>query len=222
MASTAPTQPTANAQHDVSLADRLRQHIVTGHLVPHQRLVEADVAEEHGASRGEVRLALNELIAEGLVERIPNRGARVRKVSLQEAIEITEVRAAVESLCARKAAQNITTAEEEELRDIGEQMQTAVDRGDRDTYSNLNRALHSLIIEIAAQQTAAQTITRLRGQAVRYHFQLANQPDRPQVSLPQHLAIIEAICQRDADGAAATMQAHLASVTEAIAKSAGI
>src|SRR5699024_11980205 len=90
---------------DPSLPYRLRHDILAGYLVPHQRLVEAGVAGEHQASRGDVRLWLNELITEGLVERIPNRGARDRKVSLQAAIEITEVRGAVESLCARKAAE---------------------------------------------------------------------------------------------------------------------
>lgn len=203
----------------VSLTDRLRQDIIAGRLVPHQRLIEADVADEHDASRGEVRLALNELITEGLVERIPNRGARVRKVSLAEAIEITEVRAAVESLCAGKAAEKVTDAQADELREIGAAMQQAVDRGARDEYSRLNRKLHTLIIEIADQQTAAQTIARLRGQAIRYHFQLSSQPDRPKISLPQHLAIIEAICARDPHAAAAAMQEHLASVIEAIAAS---
>lgn len=203
----------------VSLTDRLRQDIIAGRLVPHQRLIEADVADEHDASRGEVRLALNELITEGLVERIPNRGARVRKVSLAEAIEITEVRAAVESLCAGKAAEKVTDAQADELREIGAAMQQAVDGGARDEYSRLNRKLHTLIIEIADQQTAAQTIARLRGQAIRYHFQLSSQPDRPKISLPQHLAIIEAICARDPHAAAAAMQEHLASVIEAIAAS---
>ena len=203
----------------VSLTDRLRQDIIAGRLVPHQRLIEADVADEHDASRGEVRLALNELITEGLVERIPNRGARVRKVSLAEAIEITEVRAAVESLCAGKAAEKVTDAQADELREIGAAMQQAVDRGARDEYSSLNRKLHTLIIEIADQQTAAQTIARLRGQAIRYHFQLSSQPDRPKISLPQHLAIIQAICARDPHAAAAAMQEHLASVIEAIAAS---
>lgn len=221
MASTTPVKQHLDAQSQRPLAERLRQDIVDGSLVPHQRLIEADVAEEHGASRGDVRLALNELISEGLVERIPNRGARVRKVSLQEAIEITEVRGAVESLCARKAAVNRTDAQAADLRDIGEQMQSAVDRDDRDAYSSLNRQLHGLIIDIADQQTAAQTIARLRGQAVRYHFQLANQPDRPKTSLPQHLAVIEAICRGDADGAAAAMHAHLASVAKALADAAG-
>lgn len=214
------TTRTTNSGPQQSLATQLRQDIVAGNLVPHQRLVEADVAEEHDASRGEVRLALNELITEGLVERIPNRGARVRKVSLQEAIEITEVRAAVESLCARKAAENITATHAEQLRGIGDQMQGAVDGGDRDTYSQLNRQLHGLIVEIADQHTAAQTIARLRSQAVRYHFQLANHPDRPKVSLPQHLAIIDAICHGDAAAAASAMQEHLASVAEAIENSA--
>lgn len=221
MASTPPPRST-DAPTKLPLVDRLRQDIVTGNLVPHQRLVEADISEEHRASRGEVRLALNELITEGLVERIPNRGARVRKVSREEAIEITEVRAAVESLCARKAAERITDTHAEQLRDIGDQMTLAVDRGARDEYSNLNRRLHTLIIEIAEQQTAAQTIQRLRGQAIRYHFQIATQPDRPQVSLPQHLAIIDAIRAKDPDGAAQAMQQHLNSVTEAIASSEGI
>src|SRR5690625_7994128 len=91
-------------------------------------------------------------------------------------------------------------------------MEAAVARGARDEYSDLNRRLHTLIIEIADQQTAAQTINRLRGQAIRYHFQLSAQPDRPQVSLPQHLAVIEAIAQRDPDAAAAAMHTHLAYV----------
>ncbi|GAA4119306.1 GntR family transcriptional regulator [Enteractinococcus coprophilus] len=216
---TSPSTPAPEATQELSLTDRLRQDIVAGNLVPHQRLIEADVAEAHGASRGEVRLALNELITEGFVERIPNRGARVRKVSLEEAIEITEVRGAVESLCARKAAEKVTDEQAGELRRIGAAMQEAVERGARDEYSNLNRKLHTLILEIADQQTAAQTIARLRGQAIRYHFQLSIRPDRPQVSLPQHQAIIEAICARDPQAAGAAMQAHLDSVTEAIASS---
>ena len=220
MAATTPHTADAVPAAD-ALADQLRQDIVAGRLVPDQRLVEADIAEAHDASRGEVRLALNALIAEGLVERIPHRGARVRRVSLQEAIEITEVRAAVESLCAQKAAEKIDDAQVQTLRSIGDAMRTAVERGARDDYSQLNRRLHNAIITIADQQTAAQTIQRLRGQAIRYHFQLSTQPDRPRVSLPQHLAIIEAICARDPRAAAQAMQAHLTSVTEAIAASAG-
>jgi DNA-binding GntR family transcriptional regulator len=198
------------------LVDLLRQAIVTGELVPKQRLVEADLATDYGASRGNIRVALSELSVEGLVERVQNRGARVRAVSVDEAVEITEVRAALEALCARKAAERISDAESEELRKLAQQMEDAVARGDRESYSSCNQRLHAKVIAVSAQQTAAATIQRLRGQAVRFQFQLARQPGRPNVSLPQHLAIIDAVCRHDPDGAAEAMRLHLESVAEAI------
>lgn len=198
------------------LVEILRKAIITGELVPKQRLVEADLAEDYGASRGNVRVALAELSVEGLVERVQNRGARVRAVSIEEAVEITEVRGALEALCARKAAERITDAGSQELRDLAQQMEDAVSRGDRESYSACNQRLHAKIIEVSAQSTAAATIQRLRGQAVRFQFQLARQPGRPSVSLPQHLAIIEAVCRHDPEGAAEAMRLHLESVADAI------
>jgi DNA-binding GntR family transcriptional regulator len=201
------------------LADLLRNAIVSGELVPNQRLVEADLAAEYGASRGNIRVALSELSVEGLVERVQNRGARVRAVSVDEAVEITEVRAALEALCARKAAERITDEEIAELRQLAERMKDAVDRGDRESYSEGNQTLHARIIAISAQQTAAATIQRLRGQAVRFQFRLARQPGRPAVSLPQHLAIIDAVCAHDPDAAAEAMRNHLESVADVIRSS---
>ncbi|MEB2528805.1 GntR family transcriptional regulator [Kocuria rosea] len=198
------------------LVEALRQAIVRGELVPKQRLVEADLAEEYGASRGNIRAALADLTVEGFVERMQNRGARVRAVSVEEAVEITEVRGALEALCARKAAERITEPEAQELGELARQMQDAVERGDRESYSEGNQRLHARIIEISAQRTAAATIQRLRGQVVRYQFQLARQPGRPGVSLPQHLAIIDAVCRHDPDGAAEAMRLHLESVADTI------
>lgn len=198
------------------LVDVLRNAIIRGELVPKQRLVEADLADEYGASRGNVRVALSELSVEGLVERVQNRGARVRAVSVDEALEITEVRAALEALCARKAAERISDEESEELRALAKEMEQAVERGDRESYSACNQRLHARIIAVSAQKTAAATIQRLRGQAVRFQFQLARQPGRPSVSLPQHLAIIDAVCRHDPAGAAEAMRLHLESVADAI------
>src|SRR6478752_7596751 len=101
-----------------ALVDVLRSAIIRGELVPKQRLVEADLADEYGASRGNVRVALSELSVEGLVERVQNRGARVRAVSVDEALEITEVRAALEALCARKAAERATESDIAELQEL--------------------------------------------------------------------------------------------------------
>ncbi|TQJ58887.1 DNA-binding GntR family transcriptional regulator [Arthrobacter sp. SLBN-83] len=198
------------------LVSVLRSAIMGGELVPDQRLVEADLAAWYVASRGNVRAALAELTVEGLVERVQNRGARVRAVSVQEAVEITEVRAALEALCARKAAERISNDQAAELQELAERMKDAVERGDRDSYSEGNQTLHARLIELSGQQTAAATIHRLRGQAVRFQFRLARQPGRPAVSLPQHLAIIDAVCAHDPDAAADAMRVHLESVADVI------
>ncbi|REE05005.1 MULTISPECIES: GntR family transcriptional regulator [Citricoccus] len=210
---------TSAAVNATDVADQIRAAIFAGELVPNQRLVEADLAEMYGASRGHVRTALSELTVEGLVERIQNRGARVRSVPVEEAIEIVEVRSALEALCAARAAMRITDAEAEELRQIGRSMETAVETGDQAAYAQGNTDLHSTLIRLSGQKTAAATIDRLRAQAVRFQYRLFAKPGRSQQSLPEHLAIIDAVCAREPEEAARAMREHLMSVGAAIEES---
>lgn len=202
------------------VADRIRRAIFAGELVPNQRLVEADLAEMYGASRGHVRTALSELTVEGVVERIQNRGARVRSVPLEEALEIVEVRSALEALCAARAAQRLGEEEAQLLQRIGRDMEAAVEAGDQSAYAQGNTELHATLIRLSGQATAAATIDRLRAQAVRFQYRLFAQPGRSQQSLPEHLAIIEAVCAREPEAAASAMREHLMSVGSAIEASA--
>ncbi|MEV4254352.1 GntR family transcriptional regulator [Spirillospora sp. NPDC049652] len=200
----------------VDVAAEIREAIVRGEFAPDQRLVEADLARRFGASRGGVRTALLELAGEGLVERVQNRGARVRAVTVAEAVEICEVRMVVEGLCAAKAAERVTDEEAAELRAVGASMRAAVASGDVVTYSELNQALHRRIREISGQRTAADVLERLRAQHVRHQFRLALTPGRPNVSLAEHEAVIDEICARDAAAAERAMRRHLASVITAL------
>lgn len=200
----------------VPLVEAIREAIIRGEFVPNQRLVEADLSTQFDASRASVRAALLELTNEGLVERIQNRGARVRAVSLDEAVEISEVRMVLEGLCAAKAAAAVTGEEIRELQAIGAAMREAVTEGDLLGYSSLNQQLHRRVREIGGQETASRLLERLRGQNVRHQFRLAMHPGRPTVSLPEHLAIIDAICTHDADAAEGAARAHLRSVIEAL------
>ena len=204
----------AVSQTDV--AEAVRRGIFNGDFVAGQRLVEAELTEALGASRGAVRAALVDLTHEGLVERIANRGARVRVVSVEEALQITEVRMVVEGLCGAKAAERITDDEVADLRALGQQMVACVDSADVVGYSRLNQQLHETVIRIAAQPVAAEVIGRLRARNVRHQFRLAYRPGRPQVSLPQHLAIIEALAARDPQATQAAIHAHIGSVMEAL------
>jgi len=198
------------------VVEAVRRAILAGDLMPGQRLVEAELSESLSASRGAVRAALIDLTHEGLVERIANRGARVRVVSVAEALQITEVRMALEGLCGAKAAQNVTDAQADGLRELGRRMQAAVDGGDVVGYSQLNQQLHEAVITLAGQDVAAEILARLRARNVRHQFRLAFRPGRPQASLPQHLAIIDAVCDRDPAAAEAAVRAHLTSVIVAL------
>ncbi|MGI5230017.1 GntR family transcriptional regulator [Actinoallomurus iriomotensis] len=195
----------------------IREAILTGEFGPGQRLVEADLSARFGASRGSVRAALFELANEGVVERVQNRGARVRAVTLEEAIEISEVRMVVEGLCAAKAAERITDEQATELRALGSAMRAAVSAGDVMRYSELNQRLHGRIRQISGQSTAAGVLERLRAQNVRHQFRLSLIPGRPHVSLAEHLAIIDEICARAPEAAERAARRHLLSVIDALA-----
>ncbi|MGY0064511.1 GntR family transcriptional regulator [Streptomyces sp. LZ34] len=201
----------AGRQH---VAEAVRHALRSGDLVPGQRLVENDLAEAYGATRSAAREALQDLAAEEVVEILPRRGARVRVVSVDEAIQITECRSALEQLCAMKAATQASHAQRAELRRIGAEMQQAVAGGAVHTYSELNRRLHELVVEASGQEVARRQLDRLNGPMVRFQFRLALRPGRPAQSLQQHLDIIDAIVSGDATAAARAAAAHLEDVIE--------
>jgi DNA-binding GntR family transcriptional regulator len=190
--------------------------ILSGDVAPGQRLVEEELAGMLGVTRASLRAALIDLAAEGLVERVPNRGARVRVVSTEEAVAITECRMALEALCAAKAAQNVTDEEAAQLRELGRNLTRAVAEGNPLKYSELNRELHRRVGVISRQAVAVGLLERLHAQIVRHQFQLALRPGRPETSLGEHLAILNAIADRRPQDAELAARRHLGSVIEAL------
>jgi DNA-binding GntR family transcriptional regulator len=190
----------------------LRVAISRGDMPPGYRLVEAELVELTGVSRSAVRLAIDVLAAEGLVERIQNKGARVRIVSTAEAIAITECRMPLEGLLARKAAERITATEADQLQAHLDAMAAAVDTGDVLKYSDLIQQLHGMVRDAARHPVAAELVGRLQAQLVRHQFQLSLRPGRPRVSLAGLAAVVDAVISRDADRAEAAAVAHVRSV----------
>ena len=185
-------------------------------MAPGQRLVEEELAGMLGVTRASLRAALFDLVAEGLVERIPNRGARVRAVTLDEAVAITECRMALEGLCAAKAAERITGPQAARLRQLGEELERSLADGELLKYSALNHEVHRLMREISGQTVAAALLERLNGQLVRHQFQLSLRPGRAQTSLGEHLAMIDAIAGRRPAEAEQVTRRHLRSVITAL------
>jgi DNA-binding GntR family transcriptional regulator len=204
------------AGDDPRVADLIRDAIIRGEYAPNQRLIEADLSSTFGASRATVRTALLELASEGLVERLPNRGSRVRAISLDEAVEIIEVRMGVEGLCAAKAAQHRTDADAAALERLRDEMIQAVADGDLLEYSRLNQYLDVRIRELSRHATASDVLARLHAQSVRHQFKLSSRLQRAKVSVLQHAAIIDAVVARDADAAEQAVRSHLGSVIDAL------
>jgi DNA-binding GntR family transcriptional regulator len=198
------------------VAEAVRTAILQGEYAPGQRLVETDLCDRFGTSRFIARAALQDLSAQGLVEFQRNRGARVREISVAEAIEITEVRKLLEGLDAARAAERVSAGEAALLRVIVQDMRAAVTGAELLWYSELNASLHGAIRDIAAHETSARLLRQLRDQTVRHRFSLSLVPGRPAVSLPQHEAIVTAVIARDPAAAERAMHNHLQSVIEAL------
>jgi DNA-binding GntR family transcriptional regulator len=199
-----------------SAEQSLRAAISRGDLPPGHRLVEADLAGLLGVNRSSVRSAIDALIAEGLVERIPNRGARVRIVSTAEAVAITECRMPLDGLLAGKAAERITDAEIARMRTHLHAMGDAVDSGDLLKYSELIQQLHGMVHDAARHPIAAGLVGRLQAQLVRHQFQLSLRPGRPRVSLGELSDLVDAVADRDPARAEAAAVAHVRSIIDAL------
>jgi DNA-binding GntR family transcriptional regulator len=199
-----------------TVADRLRDDILQGVFPPGQRLIELQLSERYEVGRAAIRSALVELDAEGLVQRETNRGATVRRISVAEAVEITEARAALESLVARRAAERATPADRKELKALVADMRAAIKRDDKPGYSRLNRTLHATLPRVARHRVADDLIANLRNRAVHQQFQLSVIPGRAAESLAQHRAIVDAVVEGSPDAAEKAMRAHLESVIDAL------
>jgi DNA-binding GntR family transcriptional regulator len=190
----------------------LHAAIVAGELSPGERLIEEELAEQLGLSRGAVREAILRLGHEGLVVRERNRGARVRRFTVDEAIEILEARAALESLAAGYAAQRRTSDEARELESLVDEMERLQAAGELLAMSERNAAMHRRILEISGHAVALDICARLHSQVVRFQFRTVLAPGRSTKSLAEHRRIVTAIAAGDRAAAQQAMSEHLTSV----------
>jgi DNA-binding GntR family transcriptional regulator len=193
------------------VTSQLREAITRGQLMPNERLIEADLATSYGVNRANIRMALAMLDQEGLVVRAPNRGARVRALSDEEAIEIAETRLAIEGMVARQAALRATGPDRDALRGHETRMREAVAAANFAGFSQGNAALHREIQRIAGNETANRILHTLRSHLVRLQYRVILLPGRPETSLAEHHDIVDAICAGDGDAAEAAMRRHLTS-----------
>ena len=196
--------------------DALREAIVRGEIAPDARLVEAHLATTYEMSRGAVRTALIRLEQDGLVVREPHRGARVRRVGDDEAVEILQARAVLEGLAVRRVAERIDDGGIARLRACLARQRELLEQGDLLGASDANAVLHATLLELSGDATAVRLIDALNAQTVRYQYRTILIPGRPAASVAEHAAILEAVSARDSAGAELAMRRHLFHVADAV------
>ena len=196
--------------------EALRGSIVRGDIAPDARLIEADLSATFEMSRGAVRTALIRLEQEGLVVREPHRGARVRKVSDEEAVEILQARAVLEGLAARQAAERIDRAGAERLQACLAAQRELLEAGDLLGASDVNADLHAALLELSGHGTTLRLIHALNSQTVRYQYRTILIPGRPSASVAEHTAIVEAVIAGRPEDAETAMRNHLFNVAQSL------
>lgn len=134
----------ANRLDDIQ--EQVRTMIHTGVLRPGERVNENALAAQLGVGRNSAREALRALEQVGLVRIVPNRGAEVRKVSLEEALDLYDVRAGIAHSAGRLAAMRLEAAEEAEIQRLLEAMEAALASRDGGKYSALNQSFHTVLM----------------------------------------------------------------------------
>ncbi|WP_326539286.1 GntR family transcriptional regulator [Pseudorhodoferax sp.] len=186
----------------------ISEQIISGKLRPGTRLDERQLAEEFNVSRTPVREALRQLAARGLTQILPMRGAIVMQISIKELSELLHADCELEALCARLAAESMTTMEKSELEYIHQRTKALVGENDIEAYLEANREFHRVIIEGSHNQVLTQMVSDIRERLNPYRQYQPTDQDRLTSSHASHDAIVGAVLAGNGEAAYLAMRGH--------------
>jgi DNA-binding GntR family transcriptional regulator len=198
------TQPNASAH----LRAVIEGEILTGTITPDSRLDEVTLAERFGVSRTPVREALQALAVSGLVEMRPRRGAIVSAPTLKRLIEMFELMAEIEAMCARLAARRLRASDRTAIADALDRCRRVA--SDPDAYYYENERFHQAIYAAAQNGFAAEQATALQKRLAFYRRLQLRVRNRLAASLAEHEAIVSAVFTGDEERAAREVRSHVA------------
>ncbi len=198
------------------VADRLRDLIVTGELEPGARLNERLLCERFNISRTPLREALKILSAEGLITLLPNRGAVVTKLTMEEAEDMFQVMAVLEGLAGELAGKRATDADIRKIRALHDDMQSHFEKGKLKQYFAANQKIHQCIVDAARNTELTNLYGKLSVRLRRARFVANISRERWQHAMQEHEEIMAALEQRDSDKLKAILRAHLENKFDAI------
>lgn len=189
--------------------EHLKEAILVGKLLPGERLLEVELAEQMGVSRTPVREAMRRLEREGLVVLRPFRGAEVVRVPRERAEQLFQVREALECLTARLVAARAGPADILLLRSIIEQAEVAARNGDYPGVNALNRRFHGELARMSGNIPLVTLFEQIQDHINLLRATALSRPGRPEEAIREHADIVDAVAAGDADRAEVLVREHI-------------
>ncbi|QIP83952.1 GntR family transcriptional regulator [Streptomyces sp. Tu 2975] len=208
-----PPAPRPVQRHSVrgQILDALRTALVDGDLVPGEVYSAPVLGERYGVSATPVREAMQQLVMEGAVEVVPNRGFRVARRTARELAELAEVRALIEVPVMLRLARTVPADRWSALRPLAEATAAAAATGDRASYAETDRAFHRAVLALAGNEqllTVADDLHR------RSQWPLSGAPTTRRADLvadaAEHTALLDALAAQDLTVVQALVREHFA------------
>ena len=193
-----------------ALRDVLEEEILMGVLRPGDRLEEPALATRFGVSRTPIREALLHLSAAGLIEHRGRRGTFVARIGPRRLMEMFEVMAELEAMCAARAARRATPDDLADLRTTHDACAEGARRGDENAYYYANETFHEHLRKACHNLFLIEQADALQKRLKPYRRLQLRARDRVATSFAEHERVVSAVERGDADAAAREMRAHVA------------
>ena len=208
-APTARSSRTTNRSRVQRVRDELEDDIVNGRMAPGDQVHLEALVQRFGVSRTPVREALQQLEASGLVVVVPKRGTYVARVGMTELIQMFEVMAELEALCASLAARRVQPAALVEIAEAHKACEREASAQDANAYYYANEQFHHLIYQACGNPFLVQQTTMLKNRLKPYRRLQLRLRNRIAQSLAEHRQIVEALQQGDSEAAARVAREHV-------------
>lgn len=198
------------------IVDHLRDMIVSGELGPGQKIPEKDLCARFDISRTPLREALKALAAEGMIELLPQRGARVVTITDDELQELFPIIASIEALACEMACARITDAQIEAIEALHHEMTVAYRESRHLDYARLNRAIHFAIFEAAGNGSLVTLYRSLELRIRNIRHTVRQAPADWKEAVGDHEKILRALVARDGNRLAKVMRKHVMNTAKTV------
>lgn len=198
------------------LVERLREMIHAGELIAGDKISEKELCERFIVSRTPLREALKVLASDGLVKLMPNRGASVAKLTLEDLEDVFPVMASLEALSGKLACQRISEESVQQIREMHIEMVDHHRNGNLPDYFHLNQAIHNAILDAAGNEVLTSTYQSLAGRITRARYMANMSADRWDRAVEEHAQILNALEKRDGNALANILRNHVMNKLETV------